>query len=248
MTDPLHDAAERLIVSMPDGVSPAGIRHRAAQRRHRRNISRIAAAVVLTTGSLTAVHLLQRTPRVVVPAESAPPPPPPPPPPSMSIAPTMTLAPAPTSVPGSTATAATTTTSTTTTATTTTATTVPNGSPIAVADLVSMVDGMSASISVMANDVDPDGDRLHLVSVAGVSSGLAIIDGDHLVYTAALGVSGTVTVAYTVADEMNATSSATLTVLIVCAPADTSPGGTSSTCSEPPMATSPTEPNSTTGA
>lgn len=229
MSDTLHDAAERLIASMPDGAPADGIRQRARQRRRRRNITWIAAAVLVTTGGLATVRLVQRSPQELVPADSAPTP-------SISILPTTTVAPAPTTVPA-----------TNTVPATTTSTTFPNRPPIAVSDLVLMTDGMTVSIPVIANDIDVDGDRLHLVSVAAVSSGSATIDGDQVVYVAALDTSGTATFSYTVADEGNATSSAIVMVEIVCEPTVTSPGVSSDVCSASPMVTSPIDPTSTTG-
>lgn len=229
MSDTLHDAAERLIASMPDGVPADGIRQRARRRRRRRNITWIAAAVVVTTGGLATVRLAQQSARELVPADSAPAP-------TMSIAPTTIQAPASTTVPETTSPAS----------TSTTSTTFPNRPPIAVSDLATIVEGSTVSIDVIANDFDPDGDRLRLVTVASVTGGRVTIDGDRVVVSGAE-ISSAVTFTYTVADESNATSAGTVIVVLVCEPTATSPGVASDACSESPMVTSPIDPTSGTG-
>jgi VCBS repeat-containing protein len=94
-----------------------------------------------------------------------------------------------------------------------------NDAPVAVADTATTIEDASVSISVLANDTDPDtGDSKSLVSV---TSSRAIISGSAIVYdpgtayqSLAAGQTATDSFSYTMKDAGGLTSSATVTVTI----------------------------------
>jgi hypothetical protein len=87
-----------------------------------------------------------------------------------------------------------------------------NDPPIAVDDTASTLRGASVLIPVLANDSDPDGGALELVSVTSASDGRAEIAGDEIRYSPDLFYIGSDTFAYTVRDATSLTASATVTV------------------------------------
>ena len=84
--------------------------------------------------------------------------------------------------------------------------------PYTLADL----DRVSRTIPVLANDVDPDNDRLVIANVERVDRiGQASVTGDSIVFTPAASATGAVSFRYTVADEHGATDEATVLVQIL---------------------------------
>jgi hypothetical protein len=95
-----------------------------------------------------------------------------------------------------------------------------NSPPAAVDDTgYSVRPGASISIPVLANDSDPDGDPIHLVSVGAAGLGTAAIDPtnpNQVLYTASSPFSahGPDRFTYTIADKYNAMATATVIVLV----------------------------------
>ncbi|MEP6881167.1 MAG: Ig-like domain-containing protein, partial [Dokdonella sp.] len=86
--------------------------------------------------------------------------------------------------------------------------------PLARDDAASVSSGSSISIDVLANDNDPEGAALSLLSVSAPTSGTAVIAGNQVVYTSAAGFSGVDTFRYTVSDGQGGTASALVTVTV----------------------------------
>jgi hypothetical protein len=186
MADVIEDAVERLVRSVPSGPTVGQLRERLHVRRRRRlAVTAVAAVVVVVNGLL----VLGRSEPVGV-TPSAPP---------------------------ETSASATTTPATTTSSATlsTTSSTSPNRPPIAVDDLVALLSGEQAQVQVLANDVDPDGGRLSLVSVALLSDGATLeILADSVRIAPDPDFVGITTFAYTISDAGGLTSSATVTVVV----------------------------------
>lgn len=89
-----------------------------------------------------------------------------------------------------------------------------NDSPTARNDSASVDAGRSVSIDVLANDSDPDGDRLSVTSVGSSDKGVATTSGSAVAYTARPGTSGTDSFTYRVCDPGGACAQATVTVTI----------------------------------
>ena len=77
--------------------------------------------------------------------------------------------------------------------------------------------GEAVSIDVLANDSDPDGDTLTLVSVDAPANGSAVIQNGAVLYTPAFGFSGVDGFGYTVSDGQNS-STAQVSVTVAAAP------------------------------
>jgi hypothetical protein len=87
--------------------------------------------------------------------------------------------------------------------------------PTANDDTATITEGDSATIDVLANDTDPDGDPLTVVSVTQGSSGTVVINPDNTVtYTPEENFFGTDTFTYTVSDPGGRTDTATVTVTV----------------------------------
>nr|WP_255480940.1 Ig-like domain-containing protein [Quadrisphaera sp. RL12-1S] len=82
--------------------------------------------------------------------------------------------------------------------------------PAAVDDAVTVRSGRTASVPVLANDSDPDGDRLSVVP--GSTTAPARVEGDQVVVPTAAGTASTTSTRYTVQDQFGATASAAVTV------------------------------------
>ncbi|MEO1206350.1 MAG: Ig-like domain-containing protein [Pseudomonadota bacterium] len=93
---------------------------------------------------------------------------------------------------------------------------VSNPVPTAVADQVSTALDTPVTLSVVANDVDPDGDGLSVYSINGVpSNGIVIMNDDGTVtYTPDTDFSGTDTFTYLVTDGEGGFDDATVTVVV----------------------------------
>jgi len=107
---------------------------------------------------------------------------------------------------------------------TTIALTPVNDAPLAAPDTAVIDAGTPVTVNVLANDSDRDGDTLTVRSVTvDPAIGSATVNPDGTIsFTPASGVSGTVTLSYTVADPSGATATSTITVE-VHAPAPNSP-------------------------
>jgi hypothetical protein len=90
-----------------------------------------------------------------------------------------------------------------------------NNPPTANEDRLGVAAGASATIDVLANDNDPEGDPIEVVSVTEATGGTATCDpGGECTYTAHPGLVGTETLQYVVSDG-TATATGTLVVEIV---------------------------------
>ena len=89
-----------------------------------------------------------------------------------------------------------------------------NDAPIARPDPVESAAGRAVSIDVLANDDDPDGDRLSIAGVRDVSTGTARALGGKIVYTPSRGFAGTARFAYGAGDGSGRTSRARVTVVV----------------------------------
>ena len=90
----------------------------------------------------------------------------------------------------------------------------PNRAPVAVADAVSVTVGRTYRIPVLANDSDPDGDRMTLAKVGKAAHGRATRSGTKVVYRAPKSWTGRVKVAYTVRDALGATTKGVLMITV----------------------------------
>lgn len=99
-------------------------------------------------------------------------------------------------------------------ATATVTVTVSNDAPIAVSDTAQAESGVPVLIDVLANDSDPNGDALELVSVSPASGGTTSIAGDQVRYEANAGFVGMDSFTYTVRDAGGAEVSAEVTVTV----------------------------------
>ena len=101
------------------------------------------------------------------------------------------------------------------TATGTISVTVENNLPVAVADSASVPRAGTVDINVLANDSDPDGEDLTVLSVSMPSSGSVFIKNKAIVtYEAADGFRGVVTFNYEVSDADGGTASAVVSVTV----------------------------------
>jgi putative nucleotidyltransferase with HDIG domain len=89
-----------------------------------------------------------------------------------------------------------------------------NLAPRAIDDTARVVAGESALVDVLANDSDPDGDRVHLVRLGPPEAGSAHGEGDRIRYTAPRSYQGAVTFSYTAADPQGAYSRAMVRVIV----------------------------------
>ncbi|MEL6899884.1 MAG: Ig-like domain-containing protein [Cyanobacteria bacterium J06606_4] len=90
----------------------------------------------------------------------------------------------------------------------------PNGPPRANRDLVTLVENTSITVDVLANDRDPDGDDLSLVSLIPGQNGTAeIVDGE-VTYTPNADFVGKDVVRYLVSDSKGATSTGYLRITV----------------------------------
>ncbi|GAB4257691.1 MAG: hypothetical protein Kow0092_04820 [Deferrisomatales bacterium] len=90
-----------------------------------------------------------------------------------------------------------------------------NDPPVATNDTAVTNPGIPVTRAVLANDTDPDGDTLTLVSAGPATNGAVSIQPDQSVrYSPFPGVTGSDSVPYTVSDASGATAAATLSVTI----------------------------------
>lgn len=88
-----------------------------------------------------------------------------------------------------------------------------NEPPVAADDRAIAHQGAEAAIPVLANDSDPDGDPLTVITVADPENGAATINGDLIVYSPDDEFTGTDSFAYSISDGA-ATDTATVTVTV----------------------------------
>ena len=103
--------------------------------------------------------------------------------------------------------------------------------PVAVADTATTPEDVMATISVLANDTDADGDTLAIQSVTQGAHGTVAIAGTNVTYTPAANWNGTDTFSYTLTDNSDGTSTANVTVSVT--PGNDAPGFTSNPISKP---------------
>ena len=101
-----------------------------------------------------------------------------------------------------------------TTATVTITVTAPNAPPVALPDTAEAVAGTPVLIDVLANDSDPEGGALTLVSVGPAGHGAVTVADGRLRYTPDPGFAGTDTFGYGVADAEGAETTATVTITV----------------------------------
>ena len=89
-----------------------------------------------------------------------------------------------------------------------------NRPPVAQDDAVTIAMDAAATISVLANDSDPDGNALSVASVGTPAHGTAVVSGNAVVYTPSTGYSGSDSFSYTVDDGFGGTASARVAVTI----------------------------------
>ncbi|MFO1281081.1 MAG: Ig-like domain-containing protein [Burkholderiales bacterium] len=96
-----------------------------------------------------------------------------------------------------------------------------NRPPQAVADVVSVPQNAAAVlVPVLANDVDPDGDALSIVSTTAAAHGSVAIAGTAVSYQPAAGYTGSDSFSYTVRDAGGLTSTATVSVTVTPGPSN----------------------------
>lgn len=94
-----------------------------------------------------------------------------------------------------------------------------NQAPTAAADAVLVNPGQTTTINVLANDSDPDGDSLSVLSITQPAHGAAVLNaGGTISYTPKSGFAGSDAFTYTISDGRGGTASATVS-LTVGAPA-----------------------------
>lgn len=89
-----------------------------------------------------------------------------------------------------------------------------NRPPTATDDAATTAVGSPVTISVLANDADPDGDALTVTINQQPTNGSAAVNGVIIIYTPHANFSGTDSLTYTVTDSKGATASATVSITV----------------------------------
>ena len=89
-----------------------------------------------------------------------------------------------------------------------------NRGPAANPDTATTPRDTAATIAVLANDTDPDGDPLSITSVTVPANGTAVVSGTSIAYTPSAGFQGTDTFSYTISDGRGGTATTTVTVTV----------------------------------
>lgn len=92
--------------------------------------------------------------------------------------------------------------------------TVNNRAPVANTDNVTTLSNQAATTSVLANDADPEGGGLTLVSVQSAVNGAVVMSGATATFTPAANFVGSGSYTYTIRDPQNATATATVYVTV----------------------------------
>ncbi len=93
--------------------------------------------------------------------------------------------------------------------------TVLDRDPVATPDAAVVAGAPTVLADVLANDSDPDGDPLTLVTVSTPAHGTAVVNGDgRIVFTPEAGYAGPDTFTYTIRDGRGGTATATVTVTV----------------------------------
>src|SRR5262249_44221421 len=91
-----------------------------------------------------------------------------------------------------------------------------NHPPVASPDSAQVIENIAATIDVMANDSDPDGDKLAVSSFTQGPHGQVTANADGtLTYTPAPNYLGSDSFAYTISDGRGGTATATVSILVV---------------------------------
>jgi len=91
----------------------------------------------------------------------------------------------------------------------------PNRKPVAKADKASTLKGAPTTIAVLANDSDPDGHPLSIVSATQGMHGTVVVNvNGTITYTPTSRYEGTDSFTYTVSDDHGGTATATVTVTV----------------------------------
>ncbi|MGH8911579.1 MAG: Ig-like domain-containing protein [Acidimicrobiia bacterium] len=90
-----------------------------------------------------------------------------------------------------------------------------NDAPVATPDTATTNWGESVAVSVLANDIDVDGDALRVTDVDLAGPGTATTNGTTVTYTAPIDFAGSVVIDYTACDPTGSCSSATVAVTVV---------------------------------
>jgi hypothetical protein len=90
----------------------------------------------------------------------------------------------------------------------------PNAPPVANPDTATAFSGTPTLIDVLANDSDPEGGALTLVS-ASTATGTAVVQAGQVLYTSPAGFSGGATITYVIADPQGATATGTVSVTVL---------------------------------
>jgi hypothetical protein len=91
----------------------------------------------------------------------------------------------------------------------------PNRKPVAVADSGSTGAVTAVTMRVLANDTDPDGDKLRVIGNTAPAHGSVTRTLTSLTYTPAAGFTGSDSFSYTIGDGRAGTATATVTVSVV---------------------------------
>ena len=91
---------------------------------------------------------------------------------------------------------------------------ISNPAPLAVNDLATTAEDTPVTISVLANDVDPDGDPLTVIAATAANGAVTINPDGTLTYTPAANFAGSDTISYTISDGQGGTSTANVTVTV----------------------------------
>jgi putative nucleotidyltransferase with HDIG domain len=93
-----------------------------------------------------------------------------------------------------------------------------NRAPVTAPDSASTAAGVAVTISVLANDTDPDGDPVAIGSVGSPSIGTATVSGTQIVYTPPVTASGTATFSYSACDPYGLCAAGAVSVTIAPPP------------------------------
>lgn len=90
----------------------------------------------------------------------------------------------------------------------------PNGAPTANGDTAGTAEDFAVDVAVLANDSDPDGDALSILSVSSPANGTTDISGTMVIYTPNANFAGNDAFTYSVGDGRGGSDSATVTVTV----------------------------------